>query len=192
MLVRLPMLRQQEEQPDARPNLSLADFIAPRGSGVPDYVGMFAVTSGIGVDALVREYESDHDDYHAIMVKALADRFAEAFATMLHARAREDWGHPDPASLAPEDLHHERHRGIRPAFGYPACPDHSTKFDLFRALDAERQGITSHRIRGNAARGQRERAVLLASGGAIFQRRADRARPGHGLRRAQGCGHGRD
>jgi 5-methyltetrahydrofolate--homocysteine methyltransferase len=140
-LVRLPMLRQQEQQPDDRPNLSLADYVAPRGSGIPDYIGMFAVTGGLGADELAKRYEADQDDYHAIMVKALADRLAEAFATYTHARAREDWGHPDPPSLSPQDLHHEKHRGIRPAYGYPASPDHSGKFDLFKALQAERQGI---------------------------------------------------
>jgi 5-methyltetrahydrofolate--homocysteine methyltransferase len=148
VLVRLPMLRQQEQQPDDRPNLSLADYIAPRGGDIPDYIGMFAVTGGLGADELARQYEKDHDDYHAIMVKALADRFAEAFATYAHARAREDWGHPDPASVSPEDLHHEKHRGIRPAYGYPASPDHSGKYDLFKALQAERQGIA---LTGNAA-----------------------------------------
>jgi 5-methyltetrahydrofolate--homocysteine methyltransferase len=142
VLAKFSMLRQQERQPDERPNLSLADFIAPRGSGVPDYIGMFAVTGGIGTAELVKEFEADHDDYHAIMAKALADRLAEAFATMLHARARAEWGHADPADLTPDDLHHEKHRGIRPAFGYPACPDHSGKFELFRLLDAERQGLT--------------------------------------------------
>ena len=146
VLARLPMLRQQEVQQDARPNLSLADYIAPRGSGVPDYLGMFAVTGGIGAEELAKRFEADHDDYHAIMVKALADRLAEAFATYLHARVRDDWGHPDPASVSAEDLHHEKHRGIRPAPGYPACPDHTGKFDLFRLLQAERQGmkLTEH------------------------------------------------
>ncbi|HEY3885849.1 MAG TPA: vitamin B12 dependent-methionine synthase activation domain-containing protein, partial [Vicinamibacterales bacterium] len=138
---RLPMLRQQEQQPDDRPNLSLADFVAPRGTGVPDYLGMFAVTAGLGTEDLAKQYEADHDDYHAIMVKALADRLVEAFATMAHARARDDWGHADPSSVSADDLHAEKHRGIRPAPGYPACPDHSEKFDLFRILDAERQGL---------------------------------------------------
>jgi 5-methyltetrahydrofolate--homocysteine methyltransferase len=142
LLVKLPMLRQQEIQPDERPNLSLADYIAPRGSGVPDYIGMFAVTAGIGADALVKQFEADHDDYRAIIVKALADRLAEAFATWLHARVREEWGHGDPQGTKPEDLFAEKHRGIRPAYGYPASPDHSGKFDLFRALDANRQEIT--------------------------------------------------
>jgi 5-methyltetrahydrofolate--homocysteine methyltransferase len=143
---RFPMLRQQEAQPDDRANLSLADFVAPRGSGIPDYLGMFAVTAGIGVDELVKRFEADHDDYSAIMVKALADRLAEAFATYLHQRARDDWGHPDSSFTSADDLHHEKHRGIRPAPGYPACPDHSEKFDLFQALQAERQGmkLTEH------------------------------------------------
>ncbi len=138
---RLPMLRQQEAQPDQRPNLALADYIAPLGSGVPDYIGMFAVTAGLGTEALVARFEADHDDYRAIMVKALADRLAEAFATWLHARVRDDWGHPDQQRTALDDLFAEKHRGIRPAYGYPACPDHSGKFDLFRMLDAERQGL---------------------------------------------------
>ena len=146
ILTRFPMLRQQEAQPDDRPNLSLADFIAPRGSGIPDYLGMFAVTGGIGAEELAKQFEKNHDDYSAIMVKALADRLAEAFATYLHARVRDEWGHPDPANIAAEDLHHEKHRGIRPAPGYPACPDHSQKFDLFKAVQAERQGmaLTDH------------------------------------------------
>jgi 5-methyltetrahydrofolate--homocysteine methyltransferase len=141
ILGRLPMLRQQELQQENRPNLSLADYVAPRGSGVPDYVGMFAVTAGLGTDDLVARFEADHDDYRAIIVKALADRLAEAFATWLHAQARNDWGHPDPQALDLEGLFVEKHRGIRPAYGYPACPDHSGKFDLFRIVDAERQGL---------------------------------------------------
>jgi 5-methyltetrahydrofolate--homocysteine methyltransferase len=146
ILARLPMLRQQEVQQDSRPNLSLADYVAPKGSGIPDYIGMFAVTGGIGAEELAKRFEADHDDYHAIMVKALADRLAEAFATYLHARVRDDWGHPDPASVTAEDLHHEKHRGIRPAPGYPACPDHTGKFDLFHLLQAEKQGmkLTEH------------------------------------------------
>jgi 5-methyltetrahydrofolate--homocysteine methyltransferase len=141
IFARFPMLRQQEAQPDDRPNLSLADFIAPKGSGVPDYIGMFAVTGGIGAEELAKRFEVDHDDYSAIMVKALADRLAEAFATYLHARVRDDWGHPDPATTAAADLHVEKHRGIRPAPGYPACPDHSEKFELFKLLQAQRQGM---------------------------------------------------
>jgi 5-methyltetrahydrofolate--homocysteine methyltransferase len=136
------MLRQQEHIADGRPNRSLADFIAPRGSGVPDYIGMFAVTAGIGTDDLVRGFERDNDDYNAIMVKALADRLAEAFAEYVHAQARHDWGYGDAERLSPEELIAEKFRGIRPAYGYPACPDHSEKFKLFDLLDAQRQGIT--------------------------------------------------
>ena len=141
-LARLPMLRQQEVIADGRPNRSLADYIAPRESGVPDYLGMFAVTAGIGADELVRQFEQDHDDYNAIMVKALADRLAEAFAEYLHAQARRDWGHGEQERLSVADLIAEKYRGIRPAYGYPACPDHRGKFTLFALLDAPRQGIT--------------------------------------------------
>jgi 5-methyltetrahydrofolate--homocysteine methyltransferase len=141
-LARLPMLRQQEVIADGRPNRSLADFVAPRDSGVPDYIGMFAVTAGLGADDLVRRFEAELDDYHAIMTKALADRLAEAFAEYLHAQARRDWGYGADEQLANEELIAEKYRGIRPAYGYPACPDHSEKFTLFRLLDAGRQGIT--------------------------------------------------
>jgi 5-methyltetrahydrofolate--homocysteine methyltransferase len=141
-LARLPMLRQQEVIPDRRPNRSLADYIAPRESGVPDYLGMFVVTAGIGTDDLVARFEREHDDYNAIMVKALADRLAEAFAEYLHAQARKDWGYGEGEGFTNEDLIAEKYRGIRPAYGYPACPDHSEKFKLFRLLDAGRQGIT--------------------------------------------------
>jgi 5-methyltetrahydrofolate--homocysteine methyltransferase len=139
-LTRFSMLRQQDVIADARPNRSLADFIAPLESGVPDYIGAFAVTSGIGADALARRYEQEHDDYRAIIVKALADRLAEAFAEYLHAKARQDWGY-EQARPSHEDLIAERYRGIRPAFGYPACPDHSEKFKLFEILDARKIGI---------------------------------------------------
>jgi 5-methyltetrahydrofolate--homocysteine methyltransferase len=140
-LARFPMLRQQEVTIENRPNLSLADFIAPLETGVPDYLGMFAVTAGHGVDELVRQFEQDHDDYNAIMVKALADRLAEAFAEYLHKQARHDWGYGASEALTHEDLIAEKFRGIRPAYGYPACPDHSEKFKMFELLDAGRQGI---------------------------------------------------
>ena len=136
------MLRQQEEIGDGKPNRSLADFIAPVESGITDYIGAFAVTAGIGASELVARYEADHDDYHAIMVKALADRLAEAFAEYLHARARKDWGYGAGEHFSNDDLIHERYRGIRPAFGYPACPDHSEKTKLFALLGAGRAGIT--------------------------------------------------
>ena len=136
---RFPMLRQQEVIADDKPNRSLADFVAPIESGVTDYVGAFAVTAGLGVDALVKKFESQHDDYSAIIVKAIADRLAEAFAEYLHAQARRDWGFGD--SFSNDDLIDEKYRGIRPAFGYPACPDHSEKERLFALLNARSQGI---------------------------------------------------
>jgi len=141
-ILRFNMLRQQEEVSAGTPHLSLADFIAPRESGIVDFLGAFAVTTGHGVDELVAAFERDHDDYHAIMVKALADRLAEAFAEYLHARARRDWGYGAGERLTSEDLAAERYRGIRPAFGYPACPDHSEKGKLFDLLGAGRAGIT--------------------------------------------------
>ena len=132
------MLRQQEVIADGKPNRSLADFVAPLESGVTDYVGAFAVTAGIGVDALVKKLRAEHDDYYAIMVKALADRLAEAFAEYLHAQARKDWGYGDRA-LTNDDLIDEKYRGIRPAFGYPACPDHSEKASCSRCSTRERR-----------------------------------------------------
>jgi 5-methyltetrahydrofolate--homocysteine methyltransferase len=141
-VARFNMLRQQEAMASGQPNLSLADFVAPRASraaGVIDYLGAFAVTAGLGADRLAREFEREHDDYSAIIVKALADRLAEAFAAYLHSVARREWGFADGAT--PEESIAERHRGIRPAFGYPACPDHSEKFKLFDLLGAREVGI---------------------------------------------------
>jgi 5-methyltetrahydrofolate--homocysteine methyltransferase len=140
-LLRFSMLRQQEAHAKGRPNCSLADFIAPLGSGLEDWLGAFAVTAGIGASELSAAFERDRDDYSAIMVKALADRLAEAFSEMLHQRARRDWGYGANERLTNEDLIAERYRGIRPAFGYPACPDHSSKRELFQLLDAPACGI---------------------------------------------------
>ncbi|HLV64795.1 MAG TPA: methionine synthase, partial [Polyangiaceae bacterium] len=140
-LVRFPCLRQQSAR-DGQPCRALSDFVAPRGSGVVDSVGAFAVTAGIGADELVRHFERDHDDYHAIMVKALADRLAEAFAELLHERVRREWGYAADERLTNEELIAEKYRGIRPAFGYPACPDHTEKQRLFTLLDAPSVGIT--------------------------------------------------
>src|SRR5262249_28132576 len=120
-LVRFPMLRQQARKGNDGPQLCLADFVAPLGSGVSDYVGAFVVTAGLGTDELVARFEAERDDYQAIMTKALADRLAEAFAEYLHERARREWYASDER-LALADLLKERFRGIRPAFGYPACP----------------------------------------------------------------------
>ncbi|GMV51287.1 MAG: Methionine synthase [Nitrospirae bacterium] len=136
-------LRQQTDKPDDQFNLALADFIAPKESGRVDHLGAFAVTAGIGVPELCAQFEKDHDDYNSIMVKALADRLAEAFAEWLHREARREWGYGKDESLTNEDLIRERYRGIRPAPGYPACPDHTEKRLLFNLLEAEaRCGVT--------------------------------------------------
>ncbi|MEE2786897.1 MAG: methionine synthase [Myxococcota bacterium] len=134
----LYMLRQQMKRPAGRANLSLADFIAP--GGTTDWIGLFTVTAGIGLEALVRDAEAAHDDYRAIMLKAVADRLAEAFAERLHERVRtEFWGYAPDESLDNEALIDEAYSGIRPAPGYPACPDHTEKQTIFRLLDAERE-----------------------------------------------------
>ena len=137
-------LRQQHQRPPGQPNLCLADFIAPKETGVPDWIGAFAVTAGHGIEEKLAEYEAAHDDYHAILLKALADRLAEACAEWLHEKVRrEDWGYAPEERLSPEELVAERYRGIRPAPGYPACPDHTVKGDLFALLDAPaRAGMT--------------------------------------------------
>ncbi len=140
-LERFPMLRQQEEQPDRGANKSLADFVAPAGSATRDHVGAFAVTAGLGADELVARYQQQLDDYGAIMVKALADRLAEAFTEYLHAEARREWGYGRDERLDADDMRAEKYQGIRPAFGYPACPDHHEKQRLFSLLDACALGI---------------------------------------------------
>ena len=141
-------LRQQMEKPAGQFNTCLADFVAPRGAGGPaglelaDYLGAFAVSAGFGVEELCRRYEAAHDDYSSILVKALADRLAEAFAEFLHLRVRREWGYGREEHLSAEDLIRERYRGIRPAAGYPACPDHSEKLTLWSLLEVEpRAGI---------------------------------------------------
>jgi 5-methyltetrahydrofolate--homocysteine methyltransferase len=131
-------LRQQMVKPDGQYNFALADYVAPKSTGLKDYLGAFAVTAGIGVDALCARFEKDHDDYNSIMVKALADRLAEAFAEWLHKQARDEWGYGKDEQLSSEDLIRERYRGIRPAPGYPACPDHTEKRLLFDLLQAEK------------------------------------------------------
>jgi 5-methyltetrahydrofolate--homocysteine methyltransferase len=140
-LMRFPMLRQQAILSAGTPNRCLADLVAPRSSGVDDWIGAFAVTAGIGADALAAEFERDHDDYNAILVKALADRLAEANAERMHARVRREWGYGSNESFSNADLIAEEYRGIRPAFGYPACPDHLPKRRLFDLLNAPEQGI---------------------------------------------------
>ncbi|HEV8095503.1 MAG TPA: vitamin B12 dependent-methionine synthase activation domain-containing protein, partial [Burkholderiales bacterium] len=137
-LMTLYNLRQQNHKPAGRPNLCLADFVAPKDSGVRDYVGAFAVCAS-GFEARVAAFEAGHDDYSAIMLKVLADRLAEAFAEHLHERVRREfWGYAGDERLASEGLLAEAYRGVRPAPGYPACPDHTAKGPLFTILGAER------------------------------------------------------
>ncbi len=136
---RLCFLRQQKGKPDGQPHECLADYVAPRDSGVADYFGAFAVTAGIGIEEHLRRFERAHDDYSAIMLKALADRFAEAAAEHFHERVRRElWGYAAAEALTNEDLISEAYRGIRPAPGYPACPDHTEKRKLWQLLDVER------------------------------------------------------
>ena len=140
-LVRFPMLRQQWQRKGQQEFRSLVDYVAPLESGRVDHVGAFVVTAGEGIGALVERFESEHDDYRSIMTKALADRLAEAFAECLHARVRREWGERE--ELGHEELISERYRGIRPAFGYPSCPDHVLKGRLFGLLEAQqRAGIS--------------------------------------------------
>jgi len=135
-------LRQQNVKPTGRPNLCLADFVAPKGSGVTDYIGAFAVTAGIGIERRIAEFEKKHDDYSAILLKALADRLAEAFAELIHRRVRREfWGYARDENLDNAALIAEQYRGIRPAPGYPACPDHTEKGALFHIVGAERIGM---------------------------------------------------
>jgi 5-methyltetrahydrofolate--homocysteine methyltransferase len=135
----LHFLRQQADKPADRPDFCLADFIAPRDSGREDWIGAFTVTAGLGIEPHIARFEADHDDYNAILLKSLADRLAEAFAERLHQRVRtEFWGYAADEALDNDALVAERYRGIRPAPGYPACPEHSEKATLFALLDAER------------------------------------------------------
>ncbi len=138
VLTRVHHLRQQDDKAPDKPMMCLSDFIASKESGIPDYIGGFAVTAGHNADELAKEYEAANDDYSAIMVKILADRCAEALAERMHERVRKEfWGYQTDEQLTNEDLIKERYQGIRPAPGYPACPDHTEKPELFRLLEAE-------------------------------------------------------
>jgi len=130
-------LRQQSDRESSEPCRSLSDFIAPKETNLPDHIGAFAVTSGIGLKELCDRFKAEHDDYNAIMAEAIADRLAEAFAECLHKCVRDEWGYGRDENLAPADLIQEKYRGIRPAAGYPACPDHTEKGALWRLLDVE-------------------------------------------------------
>jgi 5-methyltetrahydrofolate--homocysteine methyltransferase len=135
-------LRQQTKKAQGLPNFCLSDFIAPKSSGRQDYMGLFAVTAGLGIEKLLEKYKIAQDDYSEIMVKALADRLAEAFAECLHTRVRQElWGYAPVEQLTNDQLINEEYQGIRPAPGYPACPDHTEKGLLFKLLEAGRSGI---------------------------------------------------
>jgi 5-methyltetrahydrofolate--homocysteine methyltransferase len=141
VLTRFTNLRNQTRK-EGLPNLCLSDFVAPAGTGIPDYLGAFAVTAGLGIDKKLEEFIADHDDYSAIMLKALADRLAEAFTELLHHEIRKEyWGYAGNEDLGMDDLFREKYQGIRPAHGYPACPDHSEKEVLFNLLNAGQCGI---------------------------------------------------
>jgi 5-methyltetrahydrofolate--homocysteine methyltransferase len=137
VLDRLHFLRQQTNRDGNEPCRSLADFVAPKATGLSDHIGCFAVTSGIGLKEVCDRFKAEHDDYNAIMAEALADRLAEAFAECLHKRVRDEWGYGREETLSTADMIHEKYRGIRPAAGYPACPDHTEKATLWRLLDVE-------------------------------------------------------
>jgi 5-methyltetrahydrofolate--homocysteine methyltransferase len=139
-------MRQQTEKPvingAPRPNQCLADFIAPKTSGIADYIGMFAVTAGLGIEKYEKRFHDAHDDYSSIMLKSLADRLAEAFAEYLHERVRTDlWGYVGDEHLTKEEFIKEKYQGIRPAPGYPACPDHTVKSDMFKVMQCEKIDI---------------------------------------------------
>jgi 5-methyltetrahydrofolate--homocysteine methyltransferase len=139
VIATLSFLRQQKGKAPGQPHECLADYIAPKSSGVKDHIGGFTVTAGIGIEEHVARFEKAHDDYSSIMLKALADRFAEAAAEHFHERVRrEHWGYSPEEALTNAQLIKEEYKGIRPAPGYPACPDHTEKAKLFRLLDAEK------------------------------------------------------
>ena len=164
----------------------------PSGPASRDHVGLFAVTAGIGLEELRARFMADHDDYGSILAAALADRLAEAFAELLHERVRRElWGYAPDEALDNDALIAERYQGIRPAPGYPSCPDHTEKRTIFDLLDAERAaGIKLTGVDGDAAGGVGQRLLLLAPGGALLRPRAHRPRPARGLRAAQGLVRG--
>ena len=183
----LHTLRQQLARREGRANVALADFVAPRASGLADYIGAFAVTAGIGEETIVERFKHANDDYSAIMAKALADRLAEAAAERMHQRVRKEfWAYAADETLASSELIAEKYRGIRPAPGYPAQPDHTEKATLFKLLDGERSiGV---RLTESFAMWPGASVCGLYfshPGELLFRRRQDRARPGRGLRQAQ-------
>ena len=185
-------LRQQMIKPEDRANHCLGDLVAPKETGVKDYLGCFAVTAGIGIDPLVEAFEAKHDDYNAIMLKALADRLAEAFAELMHLQVRKElWAYAPDESLSVEELIDEKYRGIRPAPGYPACPDHTEKGPLFDLLGAtaKRRHDLDREFR-HVADGGCQRILFLPPAVALFRRGQDRSGSGRRVRAAQRHGAG--
>ncbi len=189
---RFHFLRQQANREGSEPCRSLADFIAPKETGLRDHIGAFAVTSGIGLKELCDRFRAKNDDYNAIMAEAIADRLAEAFAECLHKRVREEWGYGCKEGLSNADLIEEKYRGIRPAAGYPACPDHTEKGPLWRLLDVQTEHRhADHGVLRDVARLERKWALLRPPGIPLFQPGQDRPRSGRRLRRAQRDERGR-
>ena len=183
----LHTLRQQLARREGRANVALADFIAPKDSGVQDYIGAFVVTAGIGEDVIADRFKHANDDYSSIMVKALADRLAEAFAERMHQRVRKEfWGYAADETFSNRELVEEKYRGIRPAPGYPAQPDHTEKGTLFRLLDARARRREADRKLRDVAGRVGVGALFQPPRGALLRRRQDRARPDRGLCAAQG------
>ena len=183
--MRFPALRQQWERDGQTSFRSLADYVAPRESGIADYLGAFAVTAGLELESLVEQFERDHDDYNAIMSKALADRLAEGLAEMLHKKAREDWGYGRDERLTIDDLIEEKYQGIRPASGYPAPRPHREARPL--ALAGRRAGRQDRpdRVVRDVSRRLGQRLLFRPSPGPLFRRRLHHARPGRKLRGSQ-------
>ena len=184
---RLHTLRQQLEKREGRFNAALSDFIAPASAGVPDYIGGFVVTAGIGEDVIADRFKHKNDDYSSILCKALADRLAEAFAERMHARVRREfWGYAPDEALSPDELILEKYQGIRPAPGYPAQPDHTEKATLFALLDAEKNAGVKLTESFAMWPGSSVSGLYFSHPESyLFRRRQDRARPGRRLRRAQ-------
>ena len=186
-------LRQQGEHREGVPNRSIGDFVAPKETGLADHVGGFAVTAGLGSQDKVKQFKDELDDYSAILLESIADRLAEAFAERLHQRVRQEhWGFVPDEHLGNDELIAEKYTGIRPAPGYPACPEHTEKVTLWDLLDAEANtGIEAHGANGDVAGRVCLRLVLLPPAVAVLRGRPGRPRPGRGLREAQGLDHGR-
>ena len=191
---RIECLRQQVKKAKGLPNRSLCDFVAPKDSGKEDYVGLFAVSAGFGIEAHVKRYEAQHDDYHAILLKALADRLAEAFAEKMHERVRKElWGYAVEETLNNDELIAEQYKGIRPAPGYPACPDHTMKQDIWKLLDVEKQtGIQLTESCAMYPAASVSGLYFAHPESTYFWHRSNPTRPGCRPRPPQRCGRGGD